>query len=86
MRALRRDLHQSGEDFPELLEELRSYLGVINADVLNEFPTQFQSENITASIDDVSGCFGLRRSEYFRPWSASNNLFSLSHFARQTTD
>ena len=27
MRALRRDLHQSGEDFPELLEELRSYLG-----------------------------------------------------------
>ena len=27
MRALRRNLHQSGEDFPELLEELRSYLG-----------------------------------------------------------
>jgi luciferase family oxidoreductase group 1 len=27
MRALRRDLHQSGEDFPELLAELRSYLG-----------------------------------------------------------
>ena len=27
MRALRRDLHQSGEDFPALLEELRSYLG-----------------------------------------------------------
>jgi len=26
-RALRRNLHQSGEDFPELLEELRSYLG-----------------------------------------------------------
>jgi len=26
MRALRRDLQQSGEDFPELLEELRSYL------------------------------------------------------------
>ena len=28
MRALRRDLHQSGDDFPELLEELQSYLGV----------------------------------------------------------
>jgi luciferase family oxidoreductase group 1 len=28
MRALRRDLHQTGEDFPELLEELRSYLGL----------------------------------------------------------
>src|SRR6201997_3282310 len=27
MRALRRDLQQSGEDFPALLEELRSYVG-----------------------------------------------------------
>lgn len=27
MRALRRDLHQSGDDFPALLDELRSYLG-----------------------------------------------------------
>src|SRR5438045_465757 len=27
MRALRRDLHQSGDDFPQLLQELRSYLG-----------------------------------------------------------
>lgn len=27
MRALRRSLHQGGEDFPELLEELRGYLG-----------------------------------------------------------
>src|ERR1700675_1220509 len=27
MRALRRDLQQSGEDFPALLEELRAYLG-----------------------------------------------------------
>jgi luciferase family oxidoreductase group 1 len=27
MRALRRDLHQNGEDFPALLEELRMYLG-----------------------------------------------------------
>jgi len=27
MRALRRDLRQSGEDFPALLEELRNYLG-----------------------------------------------------------
>ena len=27
MRALRRDLGQSGDDFPELLEELRTYLG-----------------------------------------------------------
>src|SRR5580692_11539342 len=27
MRALRRDLHQNGDDFPALLEELRAYLG-----------------------------------------------------------
>jgi len=27
MRTLRRDLHQSGDDFPALLEELRTYLG-----------------------------------------------------------
>lgn len=27
MRALRRDMRQSGDDFPELLEELRAYLG-----------------------------------------------------------
>jgi luciferase family oxidoreductase group 1 len=27
MRALRRDLHQTGDDFPALLEELRGYLG-----------------------------------------------------------
>jgi len=27
MRALRRDLHQSGEDFPALIDELRTYLG-----------------------------------------------------------
>lgn len=27
MRALRRDLHQGGDDFPALLEELRTYLG-----------------------------------------------------------
>src|SRR5277367_3730146 len=27
MRALRRDLHQTGEDFPALLQELQTYLG-----------------------------------------------------------
>ncbi len=27
MRALRRDSHQSGDDFPQLLDELRTYLG-----------------------------------------------------------
>src|SRR5437660_10589939 len=27
MRALRRDLHSTGDDFPELVQELRTYLG-----------------------------------------------------------
>src|SRR5438477_10730578 len=27
MRALRRDLHQTGDEFPALLEELQTYLG-----------------------------------------------------------
>ena len=27
MRALRRDLHQTGDEFPELVEEVRAYLG-----------------------------------------------------------
>jgi luciferase family oxidoreductase group 1 len=31
MRALRRSLQQSGEEFPELLDELRSYLGPVRA-------------------------------------------------------
>ena len=34
MRALRRDLRQSGEDFPELLAELRGYLGPERRDAL----------------------------------------------------
>jgi luciferase family oxidoreductase group 1 len=29
MRALRRDLRQTGDDFPELLQELRTYLGPV---------------------------------------------------------
>jgi luciferase family oxidoreductase group 1 len=31
MRALRRSLQQSGDEFPELLEELRTYLGPVHA-------------------------------------------------------
>ena len=34
MRALRRDLHQTGEDFPALLAELQSYLGPEKPDQL----------------------------------------------------
>jgi luciferase family oxidoreductase group 1 len=39
MRALRRDLQQSGDDFPLLLEELRTYLGPEKAgQVVKRFP------------------------------------------------
>src|SRR5437764_3518425 len=39
MRALRRDLKQTGDDFPALLEELRTYLGDPRPDqVVHAFP------------------------------------------------
>lgn len=39
MRALRRDLRQTGDDFPELLEELRTYLGPeISGQVVKAIP------------------------------------------------
>ncbi len=41
MRALRRDLRQTGDDFPELLEELRTYLGPDQpGQVVKAFPGQ----------------------------------------------
>jgi luciferase family oxidoreductase group 1 len=48
MRALRRDLHQSGEDFPHLLQELRSYLGPVRpGQVVKAIPGQGSSVPIT---------------------------------------
>src|SRR5580698_2323257 len=48
MRALRRDLHQNGEDFPDLLEELRSYLGPERpGQVVKAIPGQGSSVPIT---------------------------------------
>jgi luciferase family oxidoreductase group 1 len=48
MRALRRDLGQSGDDFPELLEELRSYLGPEKpGQVVRAIPGQGSSVPIT---------------------------------------
>ena len=41
MRALRRDLGQTGDDFPELLEELRAYLGPARlGQVVHAYPGQ----------------------------------------------
>jgi len=41
MRALRRDLGQTGDDFPELLEELRTYLGPARlGQVVHAYPGQ----------------------------------------------
>jgi luciferase family oxidoreductase group 1 len=48
MRALRRDSRQSGDDFPELLEELRTYLGPEQAgQVVKAIPGQGSGVPIT---------------------------------------
>src|SRR6202022_1801418 len=48
MRALRRDLHQTGDDFPELVEELRTYLGPEQPDQrVKAFPGQGSNVPIT---------------------------------------
>jgi len=48
MRALRRDLRQNGDDFPELLQELRTYLGPERAgQMVKAFPGQGSGVPIT---------------------------------------
>jgi luciferase family oxidoreductase group 1 len=48
MRALRRDLRQSGDDFPGLLEELRTYLGPeMPGQAVKAFPGQGSSVPVT---------------------------------------
>jgi luciferase family oxidoreductase group 1 len=48
MRALRRDLAQTGDDFPELLQELRSYLGPeLPGQVVKAIPGQGSNVPIT---------------------------------------
>src|SRR5258705_9408780 len=48
MRALRRDLQQSGEDFPALLEELQTYLGPERpGQMVKAFPGQGSNVPIT---------------------------------------
>jgi luciferase family oxidoreductase group 1 len=48
MRALRRSLQQSGDDFPELLEELRSYLGPVReGQIVKATPGQNSNVPIT---------------------------------------
>jgi luciferase family oxidoreductase group 1 len=48
MRALRRDLHQTGDDFPELVEELRTYLAPEQpGQAVRAFPGQGSNVPIT---------------------------------------
>jgi luciferase family oxidoreductase group 1 len=48
MRALRRDLRQTGDDFPDLLQELRRYLGPMQAgQVVKAIPGQGSNVPIT---------------------------------------
>src|SRR5580693_5700784 len=54
MRALRRDLHQTGDDFPALLEELRTYLGPEKpGQVVRAIPGQ--SSNVPITLLGSSG-------------------------------
>lgn len=54
MRALRRDSRQSGDDFPELLAELRSYLGPVKADQAVK-ATPGQGSNVPITLLGSSG-------------------------------
>lgn len=48
MRALRRDLHQNGDDFPQLVQELRTYLGPAQpGQAVKAFPGQGSNVPIT---------------------------------------
>ena len=65
MRALRRDLRQTGDDFPELLEELQTYLGPTQPDqAVKAIPGQGSNVPITllgssAFSAQLAGMLGL---------------------------
>ena len=54
MRALRRSLHQGGEDFPDLLEELQGYLGAEKPGQLVK-ATPGQGSNVPVTLLGSSG-------------------------------
>jgi luciferase family oxidoreductase group 1 len=88
MRALRRDLSQTGDDFPELLEELRTYLGPpIPGQKVYAFPGQNTNVPIAllGSSDfsaQLAGHLGLPFA--FAAHFAPEYLFAALHLYRQT--
>jgi luciferase family oxidoreductase group 1 len=55
MRALRRDLAQTGDDFPELLAELQGYLGAGSEAPVRHFANPLASLSVGASVRAVPG-------------------------------
>jgi len=86
MRALRRDLRQTGDDFPELLEELRTYLGPEQPDqVVKAFPGQSSNVPITllgssAFSSQLAAMLGLPFA--FAAHFAPEFLFAAAHIYR----
>src|SRR6195256_4647606 len=59
MRALRRDLRQTGDEFPELLEELRTYLGPPKpGQTVKAIPGQGSNVPITLVVSGVFSAQG----------------------------
>src|ERR1700681_3359569 len=87
MRALRRDLGQTGDDFPELLEELRTYLGPEKpGQVVKAIPGQNRNVPITllGSSDfsaQLAAALGLPFA--FAAHFAPDALYAAAQFYRQ---
>ena len=87
MRALRRDLGQDGDDFPELLDELRTYLGPVKpGQAVKAIPGQGCSVPITllgssGFSAQLAGILGLRFA--FAAHFAPEYLYAAAELYRQ---
>jgi luciferase family oxidoreductase group 1 len=76
MRALRRDLRQTGDDFPELLQELRTYLGEVRpGQVVKAIPGQ--ASNVPITLLGSSGFSAQLAAQFGLPFAFA------AHFAPQ---
>src|SRR5581483_1485090 len=88
MRALRRDLHQTGDEFPALLQELRTYLGPPKpGQVVKAIPGQGSNLPITllgssGFSAQLAGTFGLPFA--FAAHFAPEHLYAATHLYRQS--
>jgi luciferase family oxidoreductase group 1 len=88
MRALRRDLQQSGDDFPALLEELRSYLGPAQPNqAVKAIPGQ--GSNVPITLLGSSGFSAQLAALLGLPFAfaahfAPDYMYAASHLYRET--